>query len=100
MGGCTVLSMGAPVMMGFAIVLGFFGIPVGAVINTIAAELNRRALALEVESLGYDAQVRQQVGRAYQRAIRSFIPRFSLRQKREACRKRLVEARTKSLPKG
>lgn len=95
MGSCTGLAMFAPRGMEYAFGIGFLGLLLGSFISLIASKLYRRSLALEVESLGYDKGVIAAVERAYQRSIRKFIPRLTLRRKTATCRDELVRSRAR-----
>lgn len=99
LGGCTILaSLGGASAIGTALGLGGLGLLAGAFASAIANVLFRRSLALEVESLGYDQLVARAVGNAWRRAIRSFLPRITRKQKLDACRKQLEAARAHALP--
>lgn len=98
-GGCTVLvAVGGETLFATAMALGGLGLLAGAFAAGIANVLFRRSLSLEVESLGYDELVARAVSKAWQRAIRSFLPRITRQQKLDACRKQLQLARAHALP--
>lgn len=98
-GGCTVLaSTGAPALFEAGMIFGAVTMFVGVFVQAIASSLSRRSLALEVESLGYGKAVGREVGAAWLRAMRSFLPCFTRRQKVRACVKQLIRARERALP--
>jgi hypothetical protein len=98
-GGCAgLVAVAGEAWLGEALALGGFALLAGALAGGIAGALFRRSLALEVESLGYDAGVARAVLGAYQRALRSFLPRLTRRQKLEACMRQLATVRGRALP--
>ncbi|MBI1944920.1 MAG: hypothetical protein HYS27_04445 [Deltaproteobacteria bacterium] len=98
-GGCTVLAgYGTPALVSAGMVFGASALFVGVFVQAIASSLSRRSLALEVESLGYGKAVGREVGAAWLRAMRSFLPCFTRRQKVRACVKQLTRARERALP--
>lgn len=98
-GGCTMLaSSGTPALIQAGMLFGSLTLVLGMFVQVIASVLFRRALALEVESLGYGKQVGREVGAAWVRALRAFLPCFTRRQKVRACVKQLTRARERALP--
>ncbi len=96
-GGCTALaSTGTPQMIQAGIIFGSVSLLVGVFVQAIASVLFRRSLALEVESLGYSRAVGRETGATWIRAIRSFLPRVTNKQKRAACHRQLVRARNRA----
>ena len=99
LGGCTVLaSIGGGGLIGTAFALGGLGLLAGLVGAGILGVLLKRSLELEVESLGYDKLTSRASVKAVRKAMRSFLPRITRKQKLAACRKALGHARACSLP--
>lgn len=99
LGGCTVLaSLGGGGLIGTAFALGGLGLLAGLLGAGIVGVLLKRSLELEVESLGYDKPTSRAAVKSVRRAMRSFLPRITRKQKLAACRKALWQARANSLP--